>query len=153
MYKRQANDDDQITPQEFFTIRQNAAITKEIISSESGEHEDFRVVDGENLVFSYQKNDIDDPDLIDDETTNIIRFEIATDQNSFSFSDNELSQLSAYYDKVSFVFIPTTAITQGTISGVKIDDSNWDIMINVTIFSDFIGTARNFVVEQRFTIE
>ncbi len=74
--------------------------------------------DGVNLVFEYQFTAEDNPNIADDEFSERILFEIPENLNSFSFVDEELTTIQAYYDKYCFCLIEgSIPLTNGEITG------------------------------------
>jgi len=98
-----------------------------------------KVVPGSALVFTYKKETEGEKKVADDEFTEIIRFEIEPTLSEFSYSDNELSDLKAVYSISCFCSFDDplkNTLPQGTISGKKISETQWDISIDVTFYTD-----------------
>ncbi|MEO9894429.1 hypothetical protein [Aurantibacter sp.] len=97
------------------------------------------VVDGNNLVFTYEFQAEDEKDIADDEYSEVIRFEIQPDLNEFEYSTTDLEAIKAVYSENCFCFFGDdnkNTSPKGTIKGKKISDTEWDITIDVVFYSD-----------------
>ncbi len=95
-----------------------------------------KIESGENLVFKYYFQKEDNENISDDEYSESIIFEIDADLDHFSYTDEELSSINAYFNKSCFCPIDgSISIVKGTIQGTKIDNLTWEIKINIT-FTD-----------------
>lgn len=141
--------------EEFFSFRKNSNIriirTSDIDASNNSIS--YQIEKGENLVFSYQKNNLSDLEFTADEITEIIKFEIPENMNHFCFSDDELFKINAYYNKLSPNFSPTKKIYKGTISGKKVNDLVWDIFIDISvILNSKKNIKRHFKIHKKFNL-
>ncbi len=94
---------------------------------------------GENLVFEYRFESEDVLEIADDEFVEVIRFEIDSDLNTFSFADNELGDLKIIQRKICFcAFEESTDALIGSIKGNKISANEWDIQLNITFPSSTV---------------
>lgn len=112
---------------------------------------DFAVIeDGTNLVFEYFFTADEEPNIADDEYSERIIFEISPELEAFSFSASELISANTYFDKYCFCLIEgSIPIAEGSISGMRIDSSTWDITIAIT-FEDF--ETRTRTIAEQFTL-
>lgn len=108
------------------------------------------VVDGENLVFTYAFIGAQEDFIADDEYSEFIRFEIDPSLESFSFANDDLEAITAYFRISCFCDGHSYPITGGTINGTKISDASWDIDIDVT-FEQFQETESR-TISGRFTL-
>jgi hypothetical protein len=87
---------------------------------------------GNNLVFEYSYKYPDNPNIEDDEYSETIKFEIKSDLDSFLISNENLPACNAVFGK--FCFCAEWGyhqITGGCIKGLKINENEWQIDINV----------------------
>lgn len=99
---------------------------------------------GDNIVFEYffvaEQEDL----IADDEYAERIIFEITPSATSFSFTDEELSTPQSFFNRFCFcASLGSVPITSGTISGTKINDTEWDINIDVSFTIDGQEERRN----------
>ena len=107
-----------------------------------GEFDFALIANGTNLVFEYYFIADDEPNIADDEYSERIIFEIPPNLNEFSFSASELSNANTFFDKYCFCVIEgSIPIEVGSISGIKIDDTTWEITIDIA-FEDFVTQTR-----------
>ena len=105
---------------------------------------------GNNLVFRYYFLADENPNISDDEYAERIIFEIPSDADEFSFTNAELSNINTYFDKFCFCFIEgSIPISEGTISGSKINATTWEVSIDVS-FEDFQLETRT--ISERFSL-
>ena len=78
-------------------------------------------------------------------------FQFDPDANSFSFSNAELINAHCYFNSYGLDYDLDVPITEGTITGNKIDDDTWSISIDVRVNQNFadimdtqIQTTNNF---------
>jgi len=96
-----------------------------------------KIESGENLVFNYYFQKEDNENIADDEYSESIIFEIDPELEHFSYTDNELLSINAYFNKSCFCLINgSIPIIKGTIKGDKVDDLTWEVQINVS-FTDY----------------
>lgn len=112
---------------------------------------DFATIeDGGNLVFEYFLIADENPSIADDEYSERIIFEILPDTEEFSFSDDDLINSSAFFDKYCFCLIEgSIPITEGVISGTKLSNTEWQISIDIS-FEDFGTQTRT--LSERFVL-
>ena len=102
------------------------------------------IENGVNRVFEYEFVADDNPNLADDEFAERILFEVPLNMDNFSFSNQELNTIHAYYDKYCFCLIEgSIPLSTGTIRGTRINSSTFEIEINVE-FEDF-GTISKVI--------
>ena len=102
------------------------------------------IENGVNRVFEYEFVADDNPNLADDEFAERILFEVPLNMDNFSFSNQELNTIHAYYDKYGFCLIEgSIPLSTGTIRGTRINSSTFEIEINVE-FEDF-GTISKVI--------
>ena len=90
------------------------------------------VTSGEKLVFMYRYTYGDYVELMDDEYTESILFEVSPDVEEFTISGEDLRANNANLGFLCFCenssFYP---ISNGTIKGVKIDENEWQVTIEI----------------------
>jgi len=121
-----------------YTFQENAQLIIEPLFEESY-MKNGKVINGNNLVFTYEYVADDVENIADDEYSEIIRFEIEPALTEFSYSDNELDEIKAVYSEYCFCyFVDENKNTspQGTISGKKISETQWDITIDMTFYAN-----------------
>lgn len=121
-----------------YTFQENSQLRIEPIF-EGSYMKNGTVINGNNLVFSYEYVADDAENIADDEYSEIIRFEIDPALTEFSYSDNELDEINAVYSEYCFChFVDESKNTspQGTISGKKISNTQWQISIDVTFYTN-----------------
>jgi len=121
-----------------YTFQENAQLTIEPYY-EGSYMKNGTVTQGNNLVFTYRYEAEDEINVADDEYSEVIQFEIEPTSNEFDYSDNELVGIKAVYTESCFCdFTDETKNTspQGNIRGKKISETEWDISIDVTFYTD-----------------
>ena len=121
-----------------YNFQENAQLTIEPFYEESYMKNGI-VTQGNNLVFTYEYEAEDELNIADDEYSEVIQFEIEPAVTEFVYSDNELDTINAVYTESCFCdFTDESKNTspQGTISGKKISETEWDITIDVTFYTD-----------------
>ncbi|MFK7972520.1 MAG: hypothetical protein AB8F95_19270 [Bacteroidia bacterium] len=89
---------------------------------------------GEKIVFQMVNSTIGDPQIIDDEYTDVLVFELKSDQNSFSVEDDELKSMNVHFRKICYcVENQFKPVIVGCIQGEKQSDGSWRIQSNLTI--------------------
>jgi len=92
----------------------------------------LEIENGENLVFSFVYQQEDDPQIGGDEYGEIIYFEIEPDETSFRYEGQQLSEVTAIMNGICNCPQNVVYITEGSISGEKIDEFNWEISFDLT---------------------
>ena len=115
---------------ESFRYFQGGEIVEEKIVSATDTVTTFEIVEGEKNVFLYSKSLAEDPDVIDDEVSLLVRFHLDPTLEEFSYSDEELSEIGAYHWEFALGGV-RHSLQHGTISGEKIDESTWNITIDI----------------------
>ena len=95
-----------------------------------------QVTTGDNLVFKYRYAEEADPDIADSGYAETIIFEIDPTLESFSYADEELATINAYFDRFCFcAFEGSIPIVDGVIEGTKVNDRKWTVSIDVSFLS------------------
>lgn len=95
--------------------------------------ERYVVEDGDNIVFTF-RHISDDTNAYDDEYVDVVRFEVEQGATSFSFDDNTFKNSTVvYYAWGAWTGVTDVLITDGFISGRKVDDKTWDVLISVAV--------------------
>ena len=128
------NDDDMSQRNEESFIYQyhlNSQIKEEI--NDSG-HSNATIVSGDKIVFEYQFVFGDLVYIADDEFTESILFEVDPDLNEFRIETEELNNSNAIYGLFCYcMYYGYYDISSGVIEGVKLEDGNWEVSMDVTI--------------------
>ncbi len=121
-----------------YTFQENAQLV--IASSNEGSYmKRGTVVEGNNVVFTYEYQAENEIDIADDEYSEIIQFEIEPNLEEFSYSDGELIAINAVYTERCFCYFSDetkNTSPSGSISGKKISETQWEITIDVTFYGD-----------------
>ncbi|MDA8692955.1 hypothetical protein N9L92_02755 [Saprospiraceae bacterium] len=133
------NDDACTDPTNDFTWTQNKSIMidtesySEIINDSLIFISEYNIVDGQSNVFEHTFVSQVCEDVFDGFGVTTFAMAIPSDSsNSFSYTDLEIIETSAFYKIFSAPSsLPDHSIEEGEISGVKIDDSTWRISIDV----------------------
>ncbi len=96
------------------------------------------IIDGDNLVFRRTHHYDDDKEIIDDELTEILVFQVPGNADSFFFEDQELTNASVLFGRFCYCgdagYHP---VTSGTISGELTSPGFWKIKANLRAASDY----------------
>ncbi len=92
------------------------------ISSSEDSYMKYGVVEkGENTVFTYRFDAEDIEEIADDESGEVIQFEVDAGIKEFSYSDSKLSEIILVFTKVCYCYFPMEDTKNvpplGTISG------------------------------------
>lgn len=89
---------------------------------------------GKNIVFQMITSTEGDERIADDEFTNILVFEIPSDQSSFKVTEQELTSMNVHYKTVCFCAnVEFIAASAGCMQGEKQSDGSWFIQGSLTI--------------------
>lgn len=109
------------------------------------------VISGDNLVFTYQYVYADRKNVFDDEYSEIIIFEVAKEENTFSVSNADLQDIKAMYRQSCFcpseIGLPFYKIIEGEISGKEISKKKWEVELDITVDIGFDTIYRSFTEE------
>ncbi len=106
-------------------------------------HPFIKIESGENLVFKYYFQKEDNENISDDEYSEAIFFEIDSDVDHFSYTNEELASINTYFDKYCFCIREgSTPIIEGIIKGNKIENLSWDIEIDISFIDNNKKTSR-----------
>jgi len=92
----------------------------------------IEVESGNKLVFEYRYSTEGDPEIVDDEFTEVIYFELDGNTEDFSLNEENFSATKTYLGK--FCFCGRTGyfpVTSGAISGEKTGDLQWRVSLDV----------------------
>lgn len=88
--------------------------------------ENLGVVSGNKNVFQMIRSTEGDPMIADDEYTNVLVFDLAEDQNSFSVEDSDLAMMRVHYRSLCFCSeVDFKPVTTGCLQGEKQADGSW----------------------------
>ena len=138
------------TPEsESFEILGNSEITLEQLDDQVF----YSVEEGNQRVVVYNHSNEECKDVIDDEYSEWLSFELTADGDQFEYHDEEITQLKAFYREVgawvSHVHYP---INSGVIKGQRIGDSeDWQITIDIELTTanstKSINIANTFIMK------
>jgi hypothetical protein len=108
-------------------------------------HDDFPVKygvieSGENIVFEYRFDRYDDPLIYDDEYSEFIQFEIDSELENFSYSNEELLNIDLVFSRVCqacnlrIIAESNDVNPTGIISGEKISNKKWKIKMDFIFY-------------------
>ncbi|MDR5591542.1 hypothetical protein [Christiangramia sp. SM2212] len=90
------------------------------------------VENGENLVFEYRFSTEGEPQIADDEYTEIVYFELDANTEDFNLNSNDFEAANAYVGRFCFCgntgFFP---ISNGEIIGEKVGSRDWKVSLAV----------------------
>ena len=104
------------------------------------------------MVFQFNYSYNDDPIIIDDEYSEEIKVEIEPGINNFIISGDDLRKSNAVFG--TFNFSPNAGyhrITDGCIKGIKINENEWQIDLNIIASAEYGDLAK--MLSERFTID
>ncbi|UZO80383.1 hypothetical protein NBT05_15675 [Aquimarina sp. ERC-38] len=127
------DDQNQVDTKEY-TIRTDSQIK---IPSQNSDSFIATIESGNKLVFEYTFDSPSDPQIADSGFSEEIIFEIESDMEEFSLNNESLEDINAFYRATCFCSnIQSVRITEGTISGKKLNATSWEIQIDVKINLD-----------------
>lgn len=96
---------------------------------------------GSDLVFQLRYDLTSNPLVPDDDFTGFVTFEIKSDEESFSFDSESLSDNQVYYHYICFCFPYVGYIqpTLGCLQGEKQEDNSWLVQGNLFFGEDIDG--------------
>lgn len=94
----------------------------------------FEKVSGDHLVFKYEFVYDDAPDIIDDEYSEVVWFEVNPEGDSFEIDLSDFEQYKGLYGRLCFcVDGGWHKISDGCIYGKKIKDNTWNISMAIQL--------------------
>ena len=94
----------------------------------------YAIVEGEDIIFQYYHANEDCKSVVDDEFAEVVYFQLPDSITSFSYCDSALLNIYCIYDVQAFFGMnPYYNVTQGCISGEKIDSDTWKVHIDITV--------------------
>ena len=104
------------------------------------------IEEGTNLVFEYEYSAEEKANISDDEYSEFIRFEINPQLTEFNYKNEELAEIKTVFSKSCFCGfeydVEKDVAPSGTISGERISDTEWKILIDVVFYGD---ENKNFI--------
>jgi hypothetical protein len=133
------NDNDSEQDEYNYTFTENSDL--KIFPYQADSYMKYGVIEsGENLVFEYRFDAYDEELIADDEYSEFIRFEIDSELESFSYSNEELINIDLVFTKACFCYFPMEeskdVSPKGMISGEKISNEKWKIKIDLFFYGD-----------------
>lgn len=103
---------------------------------------------GHNRVFTFSQEAGQNNQVVDDEYSAFVRFEVDSAATAFSETDAGLKNLTAFYAAGGAGGgYPSTRLTNGTISGQQTDATHWQVHIDVTLPTEEPQSGRRHIVE------
>jgi len=103
------------------------------------------IVNGQNLVFKFELNKTDNPDIQDDEYSERLIFEIDPSLTEFTYNAEDILQANAYFNQYCFCADTSSIpINSGTIQGTKISRDDWLIDLNISFLINGKLQTRSF---------
>lgn len=139
-----SSDDDVENPENTdYIVYQNASLV--INETENGTF--MEVEDGDKLVFEYKYSTEGQPEIADDEFTEVVYFELDHNTGDFTLDESDFEATRTYLGRFCFCgntgFFP---VTSGIIEGEKTGDLRW----NVTLDVEALIEAENDMPETSF---
>tara|TARA_B100000809_G_scaffold222714_1_gene231880 strand:+ start:493 stop:843 length:351 start_codon:yes stop_codon:yes gene_type:complete len=98
------------------------------------------IEEGPNLVFEYEYSAEEKANISDDEYSEFIRFEINPELTEFNYKNEELAEIKTVFSKSCFCGfgyeLEKDVAPKGIISGEKISNTEWKILIDVVFYGD-----------------
>ena len=92
----------------------------------------FRLDDGQSLLFRYSLNYPDEPNIADDEVSDVFWFEIPTGQTSFSFDlSQDVDTLPMLFQRVCFCAPISYTFRSVSITGKQLNVGEWQITFDM----------------------
>ncbi|MEM8928131.1 MAG: hypothetical protein AAGC45_08000 [Bacteroidota bacterium] len=138
------NDNESVVIIESFDFFENASI---VILTSNGT--DFPSIEnGENLVFDYGVFSDPEEDVVDDASSTSLFFEIPPTLDAFEYRNEELGEINCYFFLGNSEFSITEGVSEGTISGNRINNSSWEIAIDVAVDTREINVTGIFNLKE-----
>jgi hypothetical protein len=138
-----------------YTFQKNAAIKIDTVNVSAGQHDittalHFSILNGQNLVFSYKKHHSSSKEVADASSSKVLVFQVQADTTRFSYHNNGIQQIHAFYQQDCYCPGGGDAVkvTQGIISGERLNPVTWIIRVDVTI--DYFGNTVHLKFHQPF---
>jgi hypothetical protein len=94
----------------------------------------LEVADGDHVVFMYEYNYEDEEFIADDELTELLYFQIPSNQDEFTIEASSFETQKVYFNRICFcVKTGFEHPTSGTISGKKLAANQWEVSADLTI--------------------
>lgn len=90
-------------------------------------------VSGEKLVFQYTYVHPDNPDIADDERSEVLRWEATAESHNFVLTDLALHK--AFYFNACFCELEPTFNITGRITGERQNPSRWKVNIDIVVYA------------------
>lgn len=125
---------DQEAQFEYKTERNKQLIKKVDTITSDYIRERYVTEDGDDIVFTFKQLKGFDNEVYDDEYTDIIRFEVPASATEFSYKGHTLLQAKVIYGaQGAWGGVSDRSVTEGIVSGKKIGDKTWEVMISVNV--------------------
>ena len=98
----------------------------------------YSVSEGSNMVFEYHHIGAQCADVNDDESGELILFQISGGPQAFSLKDDELTTVNCLFREYGAWVNRTIQIESGDLTGEKINDNEWHVEAEFTIDSGSI---------------
>lgn len=116
----------------------------------------YTVENGDNLVFEYNHIGAQCDNIADDEWGERLTFEIDKDATEFEFTDDAILETKCFYQYYGAWAPPHHyEVKNGSISGHKIDNTNWEVTIDITVIAMPFGeeSPRTIAFQRTFRID
>ena len=112
----------------------------EIVTNDDTYMQWTNITEGDFIVFEYQYQSEVNALIADQGYIQTIRFEIPKDLSEFTYKDDELINIKTTYSESCFCYFPADSsknvAPKGVISGQKLSETKWKIMIDVIFYGD-----------------
>ncbi len=124
----------------------------EIVMVNDQGFEYINIDNGINKVFKYVYVAEEQEQISDDEYAEFLYFEIDSDLDSFSYSDDELLDLQMYMQRSCFcASLPLVPISSGMATGTKQSNGNWNISLSISFTWDEQSETVSRTIEGLFS--
>ena len=132
----------------------NARIDSVVVNDSVIYFSEFSTVDDQDNLFEFTSLSQACPDILDSGGGVLFSFVVSQDStDNFSFNDSEILETLAHKRGLGLVGICGMTIEQGTINGTKIDESTWQVAVDVIPNDDGDCPPQRITFDQIFSLE
>lgn len=116
------------------TVSANWLTQKEVLVEFDPEYErnNYRIVDGKKLLFTYHRSGAQCDNIYDDEWGERLVFQVELNLTDFEYIDDEILLLNCFYQQYgAWVNHNQYEVKRGKITGEKISGKEWELHVNI----------------------
>jgi len=132
----EVKDPENTTAENYHSFFENSQLI--LNSGENPEQINLELATGNKLVFKFLKYEDPYPEYVDDEQTTIVYFEVDPDASEFRLEKDDFNDANAAIGLGGQIRI-IERITEGSITGTKISDNEWEIALDVSTMNEEIN--------------